>query len=613
MAWIALASICVAAFAGFVYLRRERLGFAGLGLALLRTAGIAALLVLLVNPGRVRRVPGGPPIVLLDASLSMGVVGGKWDAAVDTAMAIAGTSGTVLRFGAAVEPFDENPPTAGVTRLSQALRIAAAMGGPVYVVTDGEIEDASAIPPNLSDNVTFVALARDTVADAALLHVDVPSRVQYNDSVPATLTIGTWANDSGRTASVFVSIGDRRLLERDVELPAASGVARRQVTLPPRSLTSGTHALRFRLRVSGDEIGGDDERARLVTVTQQPAVVVLLDPPDWEGRFLVGELGEISRTGVQGFARVQADVWLDMQTLSRVSPESVARSVKRAELLVLRGSATETMLPGEGSPPTWRWPAVADSAARVIAADWYVGGEPQASPLAGQLAFVLWDSVPPLLGVLSSTTAGGHWVAITARQGRRGAERAVLLGRNSAAVRELITAGTGFWRWWLRGGAAREAYRAVLAAGLDWLLGSSLAQRTETLESSGVVARGEPVTFTWTRGAPPDSLEVLVHRSGTPDTSRAILRFDADGKGLCDLAPGEYEWFASAAGAARGRTVVEEYSDEFHPRALVTPSTGGAAGNVLEERYARGSFWLFALVVVAFTAEWAWRFRRGLP
>ena len=43
-----------------------------IGLALLRALGVAAVLVLLANPARSRLVPAsGPPLVLLDASLSM--------------------------------------------------------------------------------------------------------------------------------------------------------------------------------------------------------------------------------------------------------------------------------------------------------------------------------------------------------------------------------------------------------------------------------------------------------------------------------------------------------------------------------------------------------------
>ena len=49
------------------------------GLALLRTTGLAALVLLLWNPTTWRRDPGSaPPLVLLDASLSMAGHGGRW-------------------------------------------------------------------------------------------------------------------------------------------------------------------------------------------------------------------------------------------------------------------------------------------------------------------------------------------------------------------------------------------------------------------------------------------------------------------------------------------------------------------------------------------------------
>src|SRR5205823_10519563 len=60
------------------------------GLALLRVAGFAALLLLFWNPVTSRRVAGdGPRLVLLDASLSMGGRGGSWREGLDSARVLA--------------------------------------------------------------------------------------------------------------------------------------------------------------------------------------------------------------------------------------------------------------------------------------------------------------------------------------------------------------------------------------------------------------------------------------------------------------------------------------------------------------------------------------------
>ena len=357
---------------------------------------------------------------------------------------------------------------------------------------------------------------------------------------------------------------------------------------------------------------GDDERIRIVDVTEQPAVVVLLDPPDWEGRFLVSELGEIVRTTVRGYAHVNPSLWLDMTSTMPVPAETVRRLARDAALLVIRGDG-DGMTATNRRQPVWSWPTIFDAAPGVTARDWYLSSSVQASPLAGRLASVQWDSVPPVLGLAQQPPDGHDWVAISARQARRGAERPALLGLDSAGVRALLTLGTGWWRWRLRGGAAREAYRAILAGGIDWLLGSELSPSDVTLFASTVVSRDEPILFRWVGDSTPDSLSVSMTSDGDASVETHLLRFDSYGVALLTLPPGVYRWLVSEFGGSRGVVVVEEYSDEYHPRSTVDLAGGNSAGVTLFERYARDNWWLFLIVIVALTAEWSWRHRRGLP
>src|SRR5439155_1382301 len=108
------------------------------GLALLRTTGLAALVLLLWNPATWRRDPASaPPLVLLDASLSMAGHGGRWREALDSARALAqggrggrgGRGGVIWRFGSRVRAFDSLPPADGATRLAPARAGAAWRGG----------------------------------------------------------------------------------------------------------------------------------------------------------------------------------------------------------------------------------------------------------------------------------------------------------------------------------------------------------------------------------------------------------------------------------------------------------------------------------------------------
>lgn len=608
LAVIVAALLAVAVGLG-AYLGWERLGTRGLGMAALRAGALTVLALLLLNPASTERVSGGPPTVLLDASLSMGARGGHWPQAVDTALKLAASTSGVLRFGAAVTRFDSFPPAGGETRLGEALRVAAARSSPVVIVTDGGVDDAAVIPPALLDGARLVLLPRDTIPDAALMDVAVEARAQRGDSISATLLISTVGPLSQTTGRLEVTAGDRRLLATEIPLPPSPGIARRVFRLPARALESGTHILTFRLTVPGDGEPGDDVRRRVITVSEQPALVVLVNPADWEGRFLVSTLAEVAHTTVRGFARVRPDRWVDMRTLAPVADGDLRSAVRGAAVVVARGDVAPELAGWRG--PVWRWPAGTESATQSIPGEWYVARETPASPVGGRLASAEWDSVPPLDDLVPVPLAPGDWVGLNARLGRRGSERPVLIGRDSAGVRVLITAAEGLHRWGLRGGAPREAYRAFIAGGVDWLLGAAAIQRTASLTSSDVVPRGMPVAFRWTRTPVPDSLPIRV--TGRDTTLDVVLRFDAGGVARLDLPPGAYRWTAPSLAGLAGLAVVEEYSDEFRVRPVTLRANDTGDSFSLVERRPRERWWLFVLVVAAFVGEWAWRLSRGLP
>ncbi|MFQ5703100.1 MAG: hypothetical protein ACE5HT_03680 [Gemmatimonadales bacterium] len=612
MLTVALGVLAVAGMAGFIYVVREGLGLEGFGLTVLRTLGLGALLLLLVNPGDTVRVSGGPPVVLLDESLSMGVEGGRWSSAVDTARAIAGTNGKIIRFGSGLTPFDTLPPSAGTSRLADAVRAARAAGGPIYLVTDGEIEDAGSIARMLLQGITTVLLPRDTLPDAALLAVRLPDHVHLEDSIEITLTIGTWNSPDSSRAQLEVAVGDRTVRTVQLRLPPSPGTATRRFALRAKTLPLGTTVLHLRLKMPGDSVSADDERDRMITVSRQRPVVVLVDPADWEGRFLVKELSGILERSVDSYARVTSDRWVDTRTLQPTSLQDVRAAAERAGLLVTRGSRGTIRRLRRTARPLWQWPAVNDTLTRLFPGDWYITAAIPPSPLGRRLTGIAADSLPPLTGMIPLVPAGDDWVGLTAQRGRRGPLRPVIIGRDSAGARRLITAGTGLWRWSFRGGAAREAYRAVLAAGVEWLLGSEAVRTPSKLAVSSVVARGEPVVFRWNGDSVPDSLVVTITRQGESQSITSLLRPAEDGTAAQMLEPGIYDWSVSTLHVS-GKTAVERYSDEFHPRPITIGHDSTAAGAILVERFARENWWLFAIVVAALAGEWAWRHRRGLP
>ncbi len=593
------------AVAVFVYVGRERLGGAAWGLALLRAVALGALVILLVNPSVTRPASGLPPTVLLDASLSMGAAGGQWRRARDTALALAGPHGLILRFGDRVTPYDSAAPTDGASLLAPALRTAVGRGGPVYVVTDGEVADGDALPPTLRAAATVILLPRDTVPDAALLDVAVDPRAGPDDSLAVAIEIGTWGHLTDTTGTIEITEGDRRLARRSVVLPPSPGVARTAVTLSPHTLAAGTHVLAIALHAPGDAEPGDDMRLRIVHIAAAPPVVVTVDPAEWEGKFLVRELGDLTQTPVAGYARIGVGGWVDMRTEHSVSDAEVADAVKRAAVAVAVGRA-----PAVGRHPVWRWPATAPGAS-VDDGDWYVRGDPNPSPLAARLSGVLWDSLPPLAGALAVVPPRDAWIALDARRARQGAARPIVFGRDSAGVRELVTAGTGLWRWALQGGAPLEAYRTLVASGMDWLLNSEAIHAPAPLTAAAAVERGMPAIFRWHRDSVPAPIAVTL----AGDTLRRTdtLRFGADRTAEIALPPGVYHWTAGSVPGAGGVVAVEAYSDEYHPGSVALDASSGASGKPTRLIAARSRWWLFALVIVLLVGEWAWRTRKGLP
>src|ERR1044071_1837814 len=135
----------------------------------LRAAAWGAVTLLLVNASCPAVRPATQPIVLLDASLSMQAAGGRWT----EALAEARKAGEVRLVG---PPPGDATPSAGRTRLAQAIAGARSAGRRVILVTDGEVEDAGEIAPDELAGTTVPLLPRRDTADVALTRVEGTTR-----------------------------------------------------------------------------------------------------------------------------------------------------------------------------------------------------------------------------------------------------------------------------------------------------------------------------------------------------------------------------------------------------------------------------------------------------
>ena len=581
-------------------------------LVILRVVAVLALILLLWNPARSHLLPSGDqPIVLLDASLSMS--GAPWKAALDSARR-GGTGGGALiwRFGARVDAFDTTPPRDGATRLGPALEAAAGRAGQVIVVTDGEIEDAASIPADLLRRPRVILQPSAATFDAYVANVDGTRHVTRSDTVRLKVSYGTGGKREGGsgkgTATLVASVGERRLMTQAVVLPD-SGVLETIITLPASRFTvPGWQVLEIRLNGVNDAEPRDDARLFAIEVSLEPAAVVFASPPDWEARFLARTLADVARIPVKVFVETEPGRWRDAATLAPVATGELSRVAANARLLAAVGDPQRARpFVGASRRARLSWPTNGQGG------DWYVE-RPQASPFSAALSGVLWDSLPPATAVVAAPPPdSGGTIALTARLARRGPARPIVRLDERDGGREATVTAAGLWRWAFRGGAAEEAYRSLIAALVDWLLGERGAGgRERVVLESPEVPNGLPVVWRWSSVEDPRALAVTL-RSGEA-TRIDTLRFDAAGRAELVLPPGVYRYAVSGGPPSeQGVVAVETYSDEWLPRAPSLHAQPGEPTARIASTGLRDHWWLFAIAIAALATEWALRRRQGLP
>lgn len=589
--------------AAYVYLVRESLGPAGFGLAALRVGGLTLIVLLLVDLPWGTQASAGRAVVLLDRSLSMGAAGGRWTAARDSARRIAGPDGVLLAFGSSVGALTDTLAGDGASRLSEALAAARALGGPVHVVTDGELSDAALLDADALVGVSVTPFPRDTVPGAALVRAAVPAVTHRGDTIDVTVAVATWGRLAADSATIEVSVDGRRLMTRALPLPEPPAVVTRTLAVPTASLPLGEQVLEIRHRTAGDSVPDDDARLRVVSVTADPPITLVADPASPDARWVFETLADVSGLPTRGFARVADARWVDMATGDPVPYETIERSVRLAALVVSVGA--ELLPEAAQRSARWWWRQDADA----VRGDWYLERDVPSSPLTGALARIAWDSLPPLSAMAAAPTDAT--VLLEAQLGRRGASVPVLVALERTGPRSLETVGTGVFRWGLRGGSGAEALRTLVSSGVDWLLRSNRSGAAPVLTATTAVTRGNPVSFRWHGPEAPDSLAItLVGADGTIDE---VVRFGPNRVAELSLPVGVYRWQAPAVPAA-GTTVVERYSDELVPGPVWTAPDGHGNGVVSTVAgRVRHRWWLFVLAVIVLATEWAWRQRRGLP
>lgn len=593
----ALAAVLLLSVAAAVwsYHRWERLGRRGWPLAACRAAALTALGVLLLDLSCGIRPASRAPLVLLDGSLSMAAAGGQWSVARDSAQ----RWGTVRAFGDART--DDPMPDRGTSQLGPALAAAVGTGRPIVVVTDGEVDDAAELPADLLASASIRVFPRRQLPDIAVMALTAPERASLDDTLDVSVTLGRWgaAPDSVR----LTLAADRPIAARTIHF---GGSEQREVRfrVPARQLGAGDPLLRATVRSGVDPGSGDDERWALVHVATTPGIVVLAAPPDWDSRQLVRTLRDVSDLPVRAFVRMGTR-WWTADALAPVRESEVREAARKADLLVVRGDPGPAF-DRSAARARWHWPS-GTTGAPPLPGDWYVSSAAP-SPLAGAWTAIPVDSLPPLVEVEPIEPVAGDWIGLTARKGRRGEDRPVIVGRTSGGRRELLVVGDGFWRWAFSGGASEEVYRGLVASATAWSLGATDLRNGAARPVQRVVSRGVPVTFEWTAPDRPTPLAVTWTGDSTHRTD--TLHFDGAHRASILLPVGAYRYRLADGGS--GAVAVEPWSREFIPHPPTLTARPASVAVIGTPRAARDRLWIFALALGAFSAEWALRRRRGL-
>lgn len=594
VALVLFASLGLAALA---YRRGEGLGRRAVLPAGLRFIACATIGLLVANASCERPARLLRPLVLLDASLSMGAGDGAvWRAA----RAEAGALGEVRLIGP-VEPSDTTP-AGGRSVVAPAVLAAVSTGRPVWLVSDGEIEDGADLPPDVVGRIGVKVLPRAPTPDLALTRLIAPDRIAVGDTLRIEVEVAGHGLDDRRQVTIEVRNGATRLLSASVPLARSTGRAR--VEGVPVGLAPGAHVLDVALADTRDAEPRTDVRLAVLTVTPTPGIVVVASPAGWESRFLFRALEDVAGLPVRGYVGLPGGEWRRLGDLAPVSAAAVEQAAARADVLALVGDPPDGIRRA-AVRGRWTWPATSERLGPT-AGDWYLapGG---GSPLAGAFVGLPVDSFPPGVAMVPLSPGPADWVGLTAQLNRRGAERPAVTGRDSAGRREVIVAVAGLWRWAFRGGASEQAYRAWVAATVSWLLAGtdSISGRARPVRL--VAQRGRPLVF---QRARVDSTPLPIELRGPQGRIVDTLRFDGAGRAEILLPPGAYRY--RLAGGGEGLVAVEGYSDEWLARSVTLSARSPTSSAPPSRAPFRDQRWLFALAGLALLGEWWWRRRAGL-
>jgi hypothetical protein len=568
------------------------------GLAALRAAAVVLAVALILDARLGTHAPSRALMALdVSASWAQGGTAGRFAEAAQRARASGAEVvlfGDSLRAGAVPER-----PADGASRVGPVVDRASALGRPVTVITDGQLEDAEALE-NLSAGSRVEVLTARAAVDVAVRSLELPQAAAPGDSVELrALFVTAGAPVPATTALVRLADGTTMAAAPLGALPAWSEREWRvRIRVPERR---DALVVRVIAQAPGDTEHHNDTLSTVLDVRGGPTAVFVSTSPDEDARFALDLMRGAMALSVRGFVRVAVGQWRQEGTLASVDEVVVRDALARAPVAVLHG---DTAVFG---PPR----AFTRGSLLLVVPPRDEDGEyfterSLGSPLSPSLTGIAWDSLPPI--VLGPSPAGAAWSALTARRGRRFDERVVVAG-DDAPRRVAVMPVRGLWRWKFRGGRPADAFAAVWGGVFDWLARGDVDERPARVASPWL-REGEPVT--WRRGAGRDSVvTVRLRRDGTTADVNVALRF-SDATSTATSSPLAAGVWRATVGAGTSVFVVNEGAEWIPRHPIVSRSAVAGAPAVGAASSLRAGWWWYALLLAALCAEWVMRRRVGL-
>lgn len=631
--FLALAGGLVA-YTLWIYLRVELAVPSARLLAAIRSAVLLLVLILLFDPRLPAGLTGGADRwVLVDATSSMSATGDDgatlWDATLARAEELESEGWRIVRFGGGevgMTPEGWSAPERTGSSLAPALSAAAEGGASeVTVLSDMRFDDAvglEAVLQSLPLSVNFERQGGD-LRNQGIARLTVGDVLRASDAPIAEVEV--FGGTPGDSLEV-------RVFEEAVEVAtariAAPSTGARTVASIPLPASGSERRARFTARVGapGDAFALDDEAVAYANIGFRAGGLVLVSAsPDWEPRYLLPVLREVTGLPATGYLRAGADRYVRLgRAADRGSPAdsaSVRAAAEEATVLVVHGVTADTdpWLRALIEAPGRRLvlPIDRDGAALVGLTtgsprdgEWYASPDVPTSPIAGALAGADFQGLPPLSRLLvpeGSTPPGPLLVQLRGA----GAPESALHLDDRPDGRRVVTLASGFWRWAARD-AGRDPYRRLWSGVVGWLLSDRSTAVAQTRPRASVVEQGSPVL--WNVGA--DSVRIEVSGSAGIVVDSVVPGGAPANTG--PLPPGLYGYTVTSGAdtLSTGRFDVSAASDEMLPAPTepsaptqVASALGGERGT---GRPLRTEPWPYLLILSLLCVEWVVRRRSGL-